>query len=374
MIPMVNLRGQYLKVKEDIDTAIASVVESTAFINGAEVTLFANELADYTNSRHCIPVANGTDALQIALMASGLKRGDEVIVPAFTYAAAAEVVALLGFVPVWVDVSPDTFNLAPQAVEEALTERTRAIIVVHLFGQSAPMDALMTMAAEKGLYLIEDNAQALGATYRSASGESWKTGTMGHVGCTSFFPSKNLGCFGDGGAILTQDDDLAHLMRKIANHGQEEKYAHEVLGCNSRLDTIQAAILRVKLQHLDEYLRARNNAAAYYKQELRDVSEVSLPQEADYSTHTFHQFTIQVAAKERDALAAHLRADGISSAIYYPRPLHKQAAYLSLARSGGSLTNAERLAESVLSLPIDTEISKEQQGKVVSSIKRFYKR
>ena len=367
---MVDLRGQYLKIKDEIDAAIAEVMDSTAFINGPAVGRFASALAGYTGARHVITCGNGTDALQIALMSLGLEPGDEVIVPAFTYVASAEVIALLGLRPVMVDVDWDTFNTDIRFIRDALTPRTRAIIPVHLFGQSCDMEPIMDFAAEHGLYVVEDNAQSLGAWYRFRDGRRRHTGTVGHIGCTSFFPSKNLGCYGDGGALFTDDDALAERIRMTANHGQRVKYHHDIVGCNSRLDTIQAAVLEVKLRHLDGYCQARREAAARYDSLLAGTDGIELPVEAPYSTHVYHQYTLKVAGGRRDALKDFLASKGIPSMVYYPLPLHRQKAYRN---DGAGLKIAEALAESVLSLPMHTELGVQEQERIAEAVAVFFR-
>ena len=370
-IQMVDLHGQYMKIKAEIDAAIAEVIDSSAFINGPVVGRFASALAQYTGARHVIPCGNGTDALQIALMALGLKPGDEVIVPAFTYVASAEVIALLGLRPVMVDVDRDTFNTDIRFIEKAITPRTRAIIPVHLFGQSCDMAPILDLAAAHGLYVVEDNAQSLGAVYTFPDGSHRHTGTLGHIGCTSFFPSKNLGCYGDGGALFTDDDTMAERIRMTANHGQKVKYHHDIIGCNSRLDTIQAAVLEVKLRHLDGYCEARRTAAHRYNEMLQGVDGIELPVEVHYSTHVYHQYTLKVADGRRDALKEFLASKGIPSMIYYPLPLHRQKAY---AYDGVGLKIAEALADSVLSLPMHTELSVEAQERIAGAVAGFFKR
>ncbi len=369
---MVDLRGQYERIQEEVDAAIAGVIQRADFINGEDVRAFGDELAAYNGSRFAIPCANGTDALQIALMALGLKPGDEVIVPAFTYVASAEVIGLLGLVPVMVDVDEDTFNTSRKHLERALSSRSKAIIPVHLFGQSCDMEPILAFAREHDLWVVEDNAQAMGAEYTFGDDRKAKTGSMGHVGCTSFFPSKNLGCFGDGGAMFTDDAELAGRLRMIANHGQEVKYRHKVLGCNSRLDTLQAAILRVKLRHLDEYCNARRKAARYYSERLRGLAGLRTPAETVYSTHTYHQYTLQVPGGQRDALKEHLAAQGIPSMVYYPLPLQAQEAFAPITRAAEALDTAQRLADSVLSLPMHTELRSEEQDVVIEAIKTFF--
>ena len=372
-IPMVDLHGQYLKIKPEIDAALQQVIDSTAFIGGPAVTSFCEHLSAYLGGSHAITCANGTDALQIALMALGLRPGDEVIVPAFTYVASAEVIGLLGLTPVLVDVDPATFNLTAEAAAQAITPRTRAIIPVHLFGQSCDMEPLLQLAKTHNLYVIEDNAQAIGATYRFSDGHTAKTGTMGTIGCTSFFPSKNLGCYGDGGAIFTNDPELATRIRMIANHGQRIKYHHDIIGCNSRLDSIQAAILDVKLRHLDEYNESRNDAAHYYTSCLKELAQVACPAELPASTHVYHQYTLKVENGLRDALKAHLASCGIPSMVYYPLPLQEQAAFRDIARIGGTLDHSTRCAENVLSLPIHTELTHSTQDIIIEAIFNFFK-
>ena len=369
---MVDLKGQYLKIKPEVDSAIQNVIDSTAFINGAPVKQFAENLATYLGAKHVIPCGNGTDALQIAMMALGLKHGDEVVVPAFTYVATAEVIGLLGLTPVMVDVNPQTFTVERENIEHAITSRTKAIVPVHLFGQSCNMEPIMDLAQKYNLYIIEDNAQAIGAEYTFADGHKAKTGTIGTIGCTSFFPSKNLGCYGDGGALCTNDDTLAEKIRMIANHGQKVKYHHSVIGCNSRLDTIQAAILDVKLQHLDEYGKARYEAAQYYTQKLNDLKGIETPFEAENSTHVYHQYTLKVANGQRDALKKHLEENGVPAMIYYPLPLQEQEAFKQITRKAEELENSKNLAYSVLSLPIHTEMTKEIQDFVISKVRSFF--
>lgn len=369
---MVDLQGQYLKIKEEIDSEIQKVIDTTTFINGPKVKEFATHLAEYSSAKHSITCGNGTDALQIALMALKLQPGDEVIVPAFTYVASAEVIALLGLIPVMVDVDYSTFNITVSNIEKALTPKTRAIIPVHLFGQSCDMEPIMEFAAKHNLYVIEDNAQAIGAQYTFSNGVRKHTGTIGHIGCTSFFPSKNLGCYGDGGALLTNDDELAERIRMIANHGQQVKYHHKVIGCNSRLDTLQAAILDVKLKHLDEYCDARHKAAHYYTAQLKEIKGIVTPEELPASTHVYHQYTIKVLNDKRDTLKQILLEGGIPSMVYYPLPLQQQEAFEEIAVAAESLDIAEKLAYSVLSLPIHTELTTDQQDIVISRIKEFF--
>lgn len=374
-IKMVDLVGQYLKIKDEVDAQMQNVINAAQFINGAKCKEFSANLAKYTGAAHAVTCANGTDALQISLMALGLQRGDEVIVPAFTYVATAEVIALLGLVPVLVDVDWDTFNIDPSKIEEAITSHTKAIVPVHLFGQCADMGRIMEIAKKHNLYVVEDNAQAIGAQWKGALGgrENPKTGTIGHIGCTSFFPSKNLGCFGDGGAMFTNDEDLAQKLHCIANHGQKVKYHHSMIGCNSRLDTLQAAVLEVKLQHLDEYIASRQAAAAYYLQELASVEGIEFPVTADYTTHVYHQFTIKVRDGKRDALKEFLTGRDIPSMIYYPLPLHHQEAYRDMAVVVGGLESSVELSGRVLSLPMHTELTEEQLHYICRAIKAFYR-
>ena len=375
---MVDLKGQYMKIKKEVDTAIQEVIDNAAFINGPAVKEFIRDMNCYMDGCHVIPCGNGTDALQIALIALGLRPGDEVIVPAFTYVASAEVIGLLGLTPVMVDVDYDTFNVTIENIKKGLSDKTRAIIPVHLFGQSCDMEPISEFAKEHNLYVIEDNAQAIGAEYTFADGHKEKTGTMGTIGCTSFFPSKNLGCYGDGGAIFCKDNMLAERIRMIANHGQQVKYHHSVIGCNSRLDSIQAAVLNVKLKHLDEYNRVRAKAAHYYSERLKilDPKEDYLvtPKEQEKSTHVYHQYTLKIKNGKRDALKQHLAESGIPSMIYYPLPLQEQEAFKGIARAGGELRTAKVLAESVLSLPMHTELSQEMQDWVIDGIRTFIKK
>lgn len=369
---MVDLHGQYLKIKPEIDRGIQEVIDTCAFINGPQVKAFAKELEAYSGAKHVITCANGTDALQIALMALGLKPGDEVIVPAFTYVASAEVIGLLGLTPVMVDVDPKSFNVTAENIKAAITDKTKAIIPVHLFGQSCDMEPIMELAKEHNLYVIEDNAQAIGAVYTFSDGTKKHTATIGHIGCTSFFPSKNLGCYGDGGAIFTNDDELAETLRMIANHGQRVKYHHSVIGCNSRLDTVQAAVLRAKLPHLDEYCAARKAAADYYSAYLKGIDGIEVPEEIPSSTHVYHQYTLKVKNGKRDELKEFLASKGIPAMIYYPLPLQKQEAFKSITRAAQSLEIAQELADSVLSLPIHTELTHEEQDVIIGAVKEFF--
>ncbi|MEN6619047.1 MAG: DegT/DnrJ/EryC1/StrS family aminotransferase [Rikenellaceae bacterium] len=372
-IPMLDLKGQYKKIKVEIDSAIQQVLDNTNFINGREVAEFEINLGYYLNSKYVISCANGTDALQIAMMALELKPGDEVIVPAFTYAATAEVVGLLGLIPVLVDVDSNTFNIKVEDIEPSITEKTRAIVPVHLFGQTSDMERIMKIANRYNLYVIEDNAQALGAKYTYEDGKEVYSGTIGHIGCTSFFPTKNLGCYGDGGAIFTQDKKLADRIRMVTDHGQKVKYFHDIIGCNSRLDTIQAAILNVKLKHLNEYSEARYGFAQRYKQLLKGVVGIILPEEAVNTTHVYHQFTIQVKGR-RNELKQYLSGRGITSMIYYPMSLNKQRAFEKISKIRVALNNSEYLADQVLSLPMHTELKEEDQITISRAISDFYNR
>jgi UDP-2-acetamido-2-deoxy-ribo-hexuluronate aminotransferase len=327
-LQMVDLKGQYAKIKGEVDQAVMNVIESAAFINGPEVKAFQSELEQYLGAKHVIPCANGTDALQIAMMALDLQPGDEVITACFTYVATAEVIALLKLTPVLVDVDPETFDIDIEALSNAITPKTKAIVPVHLFGQCANMEAIMNLAKQHNLYVIEDTAQAIGAEYRFSDGSIKKAGTIGTIGCTSFFPSKNLGCYGDGGAIFTNDDALAAKLRKMANHGQSVQYVHDEIGVNSRLDSMQAAILRIKLRRLDEYNQARQQAAAYYTAAFSGLPQLITPKIGKHTTHVFHQYTLQCKGIDRDALKSFLTEKGIPCMVYYPIPLHHQKAYL----------------------------------------------
>jgi len=369
---MVDLKNQYLKIKPEVDAAIQEVLESTAFINGPAVKRFQQNLEQYLQVKHVIPCANGTDALQIAMMALGLKPGDEVITADFTYVATAEVIGLLGLTPVLVDVNPSTFDINIEALERNITEKTKAIVPVHLFGQCANMDAIMEIAKKYNLYVIEDNAQAIGAEYTFQNGNRKKAGTIGHIGCTSFFPSKNLGCFGDGGAIMTNDDELAQRCRMIASHGQSKQYVHDVLGVNSRLDSIQAAILDVKLKYLDQYIQARQKAAEYYDRKFSNHPEIIIPARNPNSTHVFHQYTLQIKNGKRDALRAFLQEQGIPSMIYYPIPLHLQKAYQSPRYKKGDFPVTEKLCASVLSLPMHTELTEDTLEQITNAVLNFF--
>ncbi len=372
-IQMVDLKTQYQRIKAEVDKGIQEVINSAAFINGPVVKAFQSDLELYLACKHVIPCANGTDALQIAMMALDLKPGDEVIVPTFTYVATAEVIALLGLTPVMIDVDPDTFNITADLVKAAITERTKAIVPVHLFGQCADMAPIMELAKKHKLWVIEDNAQAIGGDYTQPDGSRKKTGTVGHIGSTSFFPSKNLGCYGDGGALCTDDDELANRLRMVANHGQAKQYYHEVIGVNSRLDSIQAAILKVKLQHLDEYCQRRRALADGYDQAFASIEDLSTPARASYSTHVFHQYTLRVhaGAATRDALRAHLAEHGIPSMIYYPVPLYRQEAFAHWW-DGVEQPVTEMLCQQVISLPMHTEMNDTDFERIVAAVRGFF--
>lgn len=367
-IQMVDLQTQYQHIKEDIDRGIQAVIDSAAFVKGPAVTEFQSHLEAYTGAKHVITVGNGTDALQIALMGLGLKPGDEVITPTFTFIATAEVAALLGFTPVVVDVDWDTMNISVEAIRKAITPRTKAIVPVHLFGQCADMEPIMAIAREHHLYVVEDACQAIGAQYTFSDGTTRQAGTMGDIGCTSFFPSKNLGCYGDGGAIFTNNDELAAQMRAIANHGMVVRYHHDRVGVNSRLDAIQAAVLDAKLPHLDEYIAARQRAAAYYDKALAGNPHVLTPARQAHSTHVYHQYTLRLSGVDRDKVREALAEREIPSMVYYPVPLHLQKAYQDPRYKAGDFPVAERLAGCVLSLPMHTELSDEQLLAITSAV------
>jgi len=371
-IQMVDLKKQYLKIKEEIDTAVVNVMTNANFINGAEVKSFQNNLESYLNVKHVIPCANGTDALQIAMMGLGLQPGDEVITASFTYVATAEVMALLGLVPILVEAKEVDFTIDPAEIEKAITPKTKAIVPVHLFGQGAAMNAIMDIARRHNLFVIEDTAQALGATYQLSNGESAALGTIGDIGCTSFFPSKNLGCYGDGGALFTNNDELAANLRMIANHGQKVRYYHDVIGVNSRLDTMQAAILDIKLKHLNRYAESRRIVADYYDNALAGLEGVMTPNRITNGTHVFHQYTLRVLNGKRDALRSYLEERGVPSMIYYPLPLHFQKAFENERYPKGSMPISERLSAEVLSLPIHTEMTSEELEFIVDNVKSFF--
>jgi dTDP-4-amino-4,6-dideoxygalactose transaminase len=372
-IHMVDLKSQYDKMQKEIDEAVLNVIRSTAFINGPEVKSFQAELEQYLNVKHVIPCANGTDALQIAMMALGLKPGDEVITASFTYVATAEVIALLGLTPVLVDVYPDTFDIDVDAIEKAITSKTKAIVPVHLFGQCANMERILTVAKKHNLFVIEDVAQAIGAEYTFSDGSVKKAGIMGDIGCTSFFPSKNLGCYGDGGAMYTNNEELAKKMRMIANHGQSVQYVHDSIGVNSRLDSIQAAILRIKLRQLDAYAAARNKAAAFYDKAFANHPKIKTPMRAKNTTHVFHQYTLQLNGVDRAALREYLASKDIPAMIYYPIPLHMQKAYTDPRYKEGDFPVTEKLCACVISLPMHTELEEEQLTYITDAVLEFCK-
>ncbi len=370
-LQMVDLATQYQKIKSEVDTAVISVMESTSFIGGEKVKSFRENLERYLNAKHVIPCANGTDALQISFMALGLQPGDEVIVPAFTYVATAEVIALLRLRPVMVDVDPNDFNIDTSVIRDAITSRTKAIVPVHLFGQCANMEEIMKIAEEYNLYVVEDNAQAIGSDYFFSDGRKRKAGTIGHIGCTSFFPSKNLGCYGDGGAIFTNDDELASRLTMIANHGQSKQYYHDLVGVNSRLDAIQAAILDIKLKHLDEYAAARRRAADYYDSRFAGNPHILIPARNSYSTHVFHQYTLRITNGKRDALKEFLSLNQIPCAIYYPLPLYEQKAFKPFMDEARPLPVTELLCKEVISLPMHTELDPSKQDMVIDKVLEF---
>lgn len=373
-IEMVDLKKQYIKIKEEVDSAILKTIEEGSFINGPEVVKFTSNLSKYLNGAYIIPCANGTDALQIAMMALDLKPGDEVIVPAFTYVATAEVIGLLNLKPIMVDVDEDNFNISVENIRNAITKKTKAIVPVHLYGQCAEMEIIMNIAKEFNLYVIEDTAQAIGAEYIFSDGQKKQAGTIGDIGCTSFFPSKNLGCYGDGGALFTFNKVLADKIKMIANHGQIIKYVHKYIGVNSRLDSVQAAVLNIKLQHLNSYSNERRNAANRYDQLLQDIKQIETPKRSLKSTHVFHQYTIKVKNSQRDDLKKHLENAGIPAMIYYPIPLNEQEAFSKIGLVSGSLKNTNYLCQSVLSLPMHTELTEAEQIHISQTIHSFFKK
>ena len=368
---MVDLRGQYLNIKSEIDQGIQEVIDSCAFINGPAVKSFQEDLERYLGVKHVIPCANGTDALQVSMMALGLQPGDEVITASFTFIATAEVIALLRLTPVLVDVDPDTFNIDPKAIEKAITPRTKAIVPVHLFGQCAPMEEILEIARKHNLFVIEDNCQAIGADYIFSDGTRKKAGTMGEIGCTSFFPSKNLGCYGDGGAIFTNDDELAKQLRVVVNHGMTVRYYHDYIGVNSRLDSIQAAILKVKLAHLDDYASSRRRAADFYDKAFAGNPKLKTPVRYAKSTHVFHQYTLVTNGFDRQALLDHMGSKGIPVMVYYPVPLHMQKAYIDPRYKPGDFPVTEALSVGVISLPMHSELDEEQLGFITASLLEF---
>jgi UDP-2-acetamido-2-deoxy-ribo-hexuluronate aminotransferase len=371
-LQMVDLAGQYAKIKTEIDNAIQEVLDTNMYIGGPVVNHFKEQLQSYLNVKHVIPCANGTDSLQIALMALDLQPGDEVILPAFTYVATAEVIALLKLNPVMVDVYPDDFNVNVEEIKSRITSKTKAIVPVHLFGQCANMESIMQIAKEHKLYVVEDNAQAIGSDYYFSDGTIAKAGTISHIGSTSFFPSKNLGCYGDGGALFTNDDSLAEKLRMIANHVQgSTRYYHDVVGVNSRLDAIQAAILNVKLTYLDQYASRRREAADRYDKAFADMNMIITPYRNSWSSHVFHQYTLKITNGKRDALKAHLDKNEIPSAIYYPVPLYKQKAYQKYSTPDLVLPVTEQLSDEVISLPMHTELNEEIQNVIIQQVKSF---
>jgi len=372
-IDMVDLKGQYQKIKKEVDTEISEVLDSAWFIKGPKVAAFETDLANYLGVKHVISCANGTDALQVAMMALGLAPGDEVIVPAFTYVATAEVIALLRLTPIMIDVDAHSFNSTAAQIEAAITPKTKAIVPVHLYGQSADMEAIMEVAKRHNLFVIEDNAQAIGSDYTFKNGTVQKSGTIGDIGCTSFFPSKNLGCYGDGGAIFTNNDELAQQIRIVANHGQHKKYHHSLIGCNSRLDAIQAAVLKVKLQYLDDYAAARQAVATAYDKAFADIVDITVPKRMANATHVFHQYTMKIANGKRDALKTYLAERNIPSMVYYPIPLYKQIAFAPYYEGKAPLPNTETLCQSVLSLPIHTEMEAATLNYIIETVQQFFK-
>lgn len=372
-IQMVDLGEEYRKIKPEVDAALQTVLDSTAYINGPQVQRFARALADYQGVKHVITCGNGTDALQIAMMSLGLQPGDEVITPSFTYIATTEVIALLGLTPVFVEVDPRTFCIDPKAIEAAITPKTKAIVPVHLYGHAANMQEIMQLANSHGLFVIEDNAQAIGCDYYFEDGTTQKTGSIGTVGTTSFYPSKNLGCYGDGGAMATNDDTLATQLKMVANHGQSRRYYHDVVGCNSRLDTLQAAILEIKLARLDQYIAARRKVADYYDAAFAGSEHIATPYRADYCRHVFHQYTIVLQQGDRNGLADYLSAKKIPSMIYYPVPAHRQEMFAQPGMKPVHLPVTDWLTERVISLPIHTEMQDEQLKLITSEVLAYIK-
>ncbi len=371
-IQMVDLKTQYLKIEKEIKQEIDKVLISTQYIKGKQVKELEEGLKNYLNVKHIITCGNGTDALQIALMSLNLKPSDEVICPSFSFIASAEVIALLGFRPVFVDVDYNNFNCTVENIKQAISVKTRAIIPVHLFGQGTDMESIVELAKQYDLFVIEDNAQSFGAEYTFANKETKKLGTIGNIGCTSFFPTKNLACYGDGGAVFTNDDALAERLHLIANHGAKQKYHNQIIGVNSRLDTIQAAILKVKLKYLDDYLSKRQQVAKIYNEELKELKEIILPIKTSGSSHTYNQYTIKVLNDRRNALQSYLKEKNIPTAIYYPIPLHRQEALAVVSRRGNEMTNTDRLCNEVLSLPMHTELTEQEQKYITDSIKQFF--
>jgi len=370
-IQMVDLKQQYKQIKTEVDAAVLNVLENAAFINGPEVQSFAEALSRYIGVKHVIPCANGTDALQIAMMALGLQPGDEVITPSFTYIATTEVIALLGLKPVFVDVDPKTYCIDIEALQKAVTPKTKAIVPVHLYGQAAKMEEMIKFAVANNLHVIEDNAQAIGSDYYFSDGSTKKTGSIGTVGSTSFFPSKNLGCFGDGGALTTNEDELATTLKMVANHGQSKRYYHDIVGCNSRLDTIQAAVLEIKLKYLDSYIESRRKVANYYDEAFLENPKIITPYRADYCKHVFHQYTLVLEGIDRAGLHDYLVQHNVPSMIYYPVPAHRQKMFASFGTGAINLPVTDWLAERVISLPIHTEMEEEQLHYITSNVLKF---
>lgn len=370
-IQMVDLKRQYSKIKPQVDAAIQEVLESAAFINGTPVQQFSQELGQYLGTKHVIPCANGTDALQIAMMALGLEPGDEVITPSFTFIATAEVIALLRLKPVFVDIDPKTYCIDPAAIEKAITPKTKAIVPVHLYGHSADMEQIMEIARKHNLFVIEDNAQAIGGHYTMKNGTSKKAGTFGHIGCTSFFPSKNLGCYGDGGALFTDDDALATKIRMVANHGQSQRYYHDEVGVNSRLDTLQAVVLRIKLQLLDQYIASRRAVAAAYDAAFAGMPSIITPYQASNQLHVFHQYTLQIEGADRNKLQTYLQEKQVPSMIYYPVPAHRQKMFAGMTDLNQHLPVTDSITGKVISLPIHTEMDQDQLEHIIASVKSF---
>ena len=373
-IQMNDLQSQYKRLEKEIDAAIKEVFNHAFFINGPNVQVFCSCLAEYMHIPYVIPCGNGTDAIRLALQALNVQTGDEIILPAFMYIAAAEMVASLGLVPVLVDVNADTFNINTEHIERAITRKTKAIIVVHLFGQACDMEPVMKLAEKYKINVVEDNAQSLGADYTFSDGTTKKAGTIGHIGTTSFFPTKPLSCHGDGGAVMTFDSELAERIRMLANHGQTQKYHHKIIGCNSRLDTIQAAILNVKLNYIDDFMRERQKVARYYDQTLSRLSEISIPEKTAFSTHVYHQYTLKVKNEQRDALQAYLKKCGIQATVYYPLSVHEQEGYKWVARVSGDMSVSPRLCKEVLSLPIYTEMTDEMLRFITDSVVQFFRK
>tara|TARA_Y100000741_G_scaffold340584_1_gene302260 strand:- start:370 stop:1509 length:1140 start_codon:yes stop_codon:yes gene_type:complete len=371
-IKMVDLKSQYLKIKNQIDSEILSCIDKSSFINGPSVKKFEVSLSEYLNVNHVIPCANGTDALQIALMSLNLKRGDEVICPSFTYVATAEVISLLGFKPIMADVDYNTFNITSEIIKPLISNKTKVIIPVHLFGQSCDMESIMNLANKNNIFVIEDNAQSFGSLLKFSNNKLKKTGTIGHIGTTSFFPSKILGCYGDGGAIFTNDESIANRIKMIANHGQEKKYYHKILGCNSRLDSIQASILNVKLKYIDRHIKSRILMSEIYDKSFKKIDDIILPKRFIKSTHVFHQYTLKIMNNKRDKLKSYLNANGIPSMIYYPIPLYKQEAFSNYVDKNFKIPNVENLCNTVLSLPIHSEIENANQDYIINKVIKFF--